>query len=530
MDLLNLGYEARKTGLRARDGVARDKYDMEDLDEFFADSTWDPPSKTTSVHISRSTSRSPLATPTPKQPSLSNFTKRTLGVPRLRIQQKRLEDSETAELSNTPHRSEEWPNKTSKEPYIDDETNEPDADNFDLDEVQPFDPELRSNDSTGHQSFDTEARNSPRPLSISRKEGGKEAQTDTEGNNVPEERMDDELVHVDSKSDLAKDIPSTPSSEEKVMFKSNVSPAKRQLVLENLYENASEASEPEYHQTFDTDVSLESDSFSDLDANDEPSQTQGDDTLEGDNFSLQRSKELLLLPSPPPEGLRRSRRIRCKPLAFWRNERIIYSRANESEIDDYDNTLVNDIHKVPLQEIKEIVKVPEPNLHQSKRRKKNENRGKKLKQKAESKSSQEPEWFKEGKIEAQVFHDDESTSVECIAWAPDGGIFSKAVDDSKGDSAEDFQVAPLFDSENNEMAAGLLNLPANGFKSLRSTKDSTFIFYVSEGTVEVELNQSKFVAIQGCSFKVPKLNIYSLKNKSSDKVRLFFVQCNSMLL
>ena len=67
------------------------------------------------------------------------------------------------------------------------------------------------------------------------------------------------------------------------------------------------------------------------------------------------------LPSPPPDnpnGLRRSKRTRIKPLAFWRNERIIYSKDLDYD-DEQDTTLARDIHNIPLQLIKEVVHIPD---------------------------------------------------------------------------------------------------------------------------------------------------------------------------
>ncbi|KAF7999488.1 hypothetical protein HF325_006164 [Metschnikowia pulcherrima] len=40
MDLMRLGYQSRKTGLKRKQNVAKDIHDMEDIDEFFSEAGW----------------------------------------------------------------------------------------------------------------------------------------------------------------------------------------------------------------------------------------------------------------------------------------------------------------------------------------------------------------------------------------------------------------------------------------------------------------------------------------------------------
>ena len=281
--------------------------------------------------------------------------------------------------------------------------------------------------------------------------------------------------------------------------------------------------------------------------------SDGDDTFDSDFNDTQPSQstqstykssqpnEVIVqpspLPSPPPEGLRRSKRTKIAPLAYWRNERIVYSRANEAN-GDPDSTLISDIRKVPLQEIREVVHIPEPQKKKIPARRgrppKNgtATRGRKPKPKPETYDYESDpeiegsEWFKKKSLEAEVFLSEDTKVERVVAWTPDGGEFQQPPPSNKGlQVVENFKVAPLFDADSDMIAAGLLEFPVEGFKSLRTAGESLFIFHVAKGLVEVTLNSEKFVVTRGCSFEVPKLNIYSLKNIGQVTARLFFVQC-----
>ncbi|EEB08084.2 hypothetical protein SJAG_03217 [Schizosaccharomyces japonicus yFS275] len=87
----------------------------------------------------------------------------------------------------------------------------------------------------------------------------------------------------------------------------------------------------------------------------------------------------------PPNGLRRSRRTRMAPLAFWRNERVVYELHKSQD------------QKLALPEVKQIIRVdeePRPSLSQSKKsRKKTIRKSTKAPGKKRSRSaSQTPEY------------------------------------------------------------------------------------------------------------------------------------------
>lgn len=525
MDLLNLGYEARKTGLRAREGLSRDKYDMEDLDEFFADTTWDEPQTLLHPHINYKSLKTELNTKAIDSSTQVNKKesqpKKTLGIARMKRTPESVHNNETSlneddeKLGNA-----KWMVKRKQKPPAANELKPEQS----IDFLDDFDVETQSNEGLSKHL------NEPIAYLFSANENGSKEP-------VEDDHYQASDIISQSKLALSMSLNSNaPVSSLNASMLNLGGNQRKQLSTTNdeytISQEYPSANDFRDEVLIRPDVYSESDSLSDVDYRETQTANLGNERASINRFSQEEKNLVSLLPSPPPEGLRRSKRMRCKPLAYWRNERIIYSRSDDFADEYNNNTLLSDVHKIPLQEIKEVVKVPEPTPDKQtrKRKRKSGSHPNKTSNKLKNQDSgkyTEPEWFNDGKIEAQVFLDDEKLATECIAWAPDGGAFTKPVADPKSDLAEEFEVAPLFDSNSHDIAAGLLHLPPRGFKSLRSARDSTFIFYLAEGNLEVELNQSKFIVSKGCSFKVPRLNIYSLKNRASERARLFFVQYNS---
>jgi len=246
------------------------------------------------------------------------------------------------------------------------------------------------------------------------------------------------------------------------------------------------------------------------------------------------------LPSPPPDGLRRSKRTRIAPLAFWRNERIVYTRAADEE--DADTTLASDIKNIPLQEIEAVVHIPETNKQTSTTTNKKRSGLKlritppKLKKSLPKQVAYDyesdpeingSEWFKDKSLKLRVFEGPNDDKVErSIAWAPNEGDFENPPNTGE---IENFKVAALFGNDRDFTAGGLIEFPYGGFKSLRNSADSVYIFHVVNGLIEVTLNEDKFVVTRGCSFHVPRANTFAFKNLGQDTSKLFFVQSKKVI-
>ncbi|PVH23343.1 hypothetical protein CXQ85_003077 [Candidozyma haemuli] len=231
--------------------------------------------------------------------------------------------------------------------------------------------------------------------------------------------------------------------------------------------------------TSDQDLGNDSQGGKDDDSSgDEDFEFPNDEFLDDEQTGVTSS-----LPSPPPESrkLRRSKRTRVKPLDYWRNERIIYSRADEDYSHDKETTLINDLKKIPLQEIDQIIHVEDP-IKNHKKRKASRKHVKRKQTVTSDGEDYNPEWFSEGAKMIDVFMKDESVARQEVAWAPDGVPFEETRE-QEGGMAELFQAAPLYRSPTGSISTGLIDMPLNGFKSLRSANDMICIFHVSEGRI-----------------------------------------------
>ncbi|EGW30620.1 uncharacterized protein SPAPADRAFT_143424 [Spathaspora passalidarum NRRL Y-27907] len=222
------------------------------------------------------------------------------------------------------------------------------------------------------------------------------------------------------------------------------------------------------------------------------------------------------LPSPPPDGLRRSKRTRIAPLAFWRNERIIYTRAGNV---DGDTTLVQDIRKIPLQEIKEVVHMPEVAPVEQRKKPKPKSKSPKTRSPKEySVDADVPgaEWFDDKYLTMSVNDENGNPKEENIAYTIDGGEVQ--------DTDENIKVTKLFDVDRDFCSTGVIEIPPEGLKSTKLTGSSLFIFHVISGLNQVTINKTTFLANSGCSFQIPYNNSYSITNIGETDSKLLFMQ------
>ncbi|GEQ66908.1 hypothetical protein JCM33374_g571 [Metschnikowia sp. JCM 33374] len=488
MNLMHLGVQSRKTGIKPKENLAKDRHDMEDIDEFFNESSWSM-SKLGTVAARRDV-----------KPRIESKPEKTLGIRR----QPSIKTPATSSVlynkksENTTRHINIANNSTN---LSEDRYAEIEASVF-----EDFDP------SFDNPPLNDEIKNWD--LSNSSSPKGKPSNRHSDKRNVS--------------SRLTKD-----GSPRQVH--ANVSKITKNMALKE--KRKALKSEADFNESLGNISSSSDESFSSV-TDSQDSKKNNSQSVQVHQTTQDYSQPVRSLPSPPPEGLRRSKRTKIAPLAYWRNERIVYTRARENSADP-DSTLIRDIRKVPLQEIVEVIHVPEkskqvPGDKSKRAKKKAHSRVSERKSESTSRTfdyESDPEiegseWFKQKCLESEVFENDEKMTSRTIAWAPSGGNFQSPPVPKDGSSAtENFQVASLFDQDSNVFAAGLLDFPVEGFKSLRTTGESSFVFHVAKGLIEVTLNSNKFVVTRGCSFEIPKYNIYSFKNLGNGAARLFFVQC-----
>lgn len=546
MDLLKLGSQARKTGLKPRSNIAKDKYDMEDLDEFFEDTTWSESKRKTDLPRDSTRSlqskRSTLADVVPNK-------RKTLGLGRIRVNNRNERGlpllTSTAEI-NVKDSTENNKNE-SRQDYPD----FADLNDFDVDEVREYnesfddqnqisDNGVKSSDGDPFQPDIAQGEDSDHVAA----ENPDKAHIDDESSSRHELLNDDILQDVNKDMSLSpipllslKDRNETLDGQEIYTVTENPKKSKGTFTKNMALSLTTKRKRPRIYETDEGEQgsandqdNLSSDSADVFDSDFLESQvSQGSLNKPTQTGAYHNSP----LPSPPPEGLRRSKRTKIAPLAYWRNERIVYSRAQTSTTNP-DNTLISDIRKVPLQEIREVVHIPE-----SVRKKTASKPGRPPKNASTAARGRKPkarpvdydyesdpeiegsEWFRNKLIETEVFDSEVSRVKRVVAWSPDGGDF-------KSGQLElgNFKIATLFDSDSGAVGAGLLEFPIDGFKASQTTGNSMFIFHVAKGLVKVTLSSDTFIVTRGCSFEIPKKNTYDFKNIGRSAARLFFVQCH----
>ncbi|VEU22511.1 DEKNAAC103376 [Brettanomyces naardenensis] len=269
---------------------------------------------------------------------------------------------------------------------------------------------------------------------------------------------------------------------------------------------------------------------------------------------------------PVEKSLRHSTRKRVKPLAWWRNEHVVYQMKKE--------------HGAYVMEVKDVVH--RPDLSQTpkrrlatggKRRTSIQNNGEtpsrkrgrppKAKEVVETPNvepetvsepvtdvqslrtsrspkktdipAEEPQinlagsqWLADKALTIPVFEGPGSeTQIErTVAWAPNQGKNITIIRNND----EYFKVRTLFDQDAEFSGAGIIELPVNSRKAVKSNEDTYFIFYVIDGLLEVSLSHNVFVVSKGCSFEIPMGNFYQFESKGKTPVKLFFVQSKYVVI
>lgn len=115
------------------------------------------------------------------------------------------------------------------------------------------------------------------------------------------------------------------------------------------------------------------------------------------------------------------------------------------------------------------------------------------------------DWLAAGYFKSNFYDANDLHEENIVALAESGLKFSAA--ESLSDN---YRVAPLF--HDGQVSSEMIELPPDGFKILRSTRQCFFMFHCIRGAAEVTLNSDRFLVTAGCTFQVPRFNVYSLRN------------------
>ncbi|KAG9318735.1 Mif2/CENP-C like-domain-containing protein [Chiua virens] len=216
----------------------------------------------------------------------------------------------------------------------------------------------------------------------------------------------------------------------------------------------------------------------------------------------ERKKRVVQTPverSPTPDGVRRGRRHRFKPLDWWRQEKVVYGRR------DPDGAIL-----VP--QIKEIIRIPQEPIRPlgkvgSKRKRGAVARGK-------SKGEDTPFNSEEGW--------DENTPTNATV------IDYNTQTEVSRPGRKQRLVLPK-DFWGGRVHCGWTNTHSSGSqKPSKSTKDNTYVFYVIQGAVSVFIHETSFIITTGGMFLVPRGNTYYIQNIAERDAKLFFTQARML--
>ncbi|OAX41543.1 hypothetical protein K503DRAFT_767558 [Rhizopogon vinicolor AM-OR11-026] len=213
--------------------------------------------------------------------------------------------------------------------------------------------------------------------------------------------------------------------------------------------------------------------------------------------------------SPAPDGVRRSRRYKYKPLEYWRQEKVVYGRPESG------------LALVP--QIKEIVRIPqEPPKPLGKAAKKRKRAGSE-RAKSSNPQSYDPE---------KGWDDNTPENGVVIDWVTQEPVSRRIVYtakkvDPKAAAGGEWFFQKVF-GEGDYIAGGILRIPPTGRKPSKGTKDNTYVFYVIEGAVAAVIHGTQYTVATGGMFIVPRGNTYYIENVSDRDARIFFTQARQM--
>ncbi|OCK74530.1 hypothetical protein K432DRAFT_386757 [Lepidopterella palustris CBS 459.81] len=218
-----------------------------------------------------------------------------------------------------------------------------------------------------------------------------------------------------------------------------------------------------------------------------------------------RSLQILRQGTPmDDEGVRttRSGRSSVKPVDWWKNERIKYDYLGNKEA---------------VVRAEDVVKEQRAPRKTSKRK-----RGMSIVREEEEEEELE-EWEENpGFVVGHVNRWDETIGVASRDEEEQEIAWSNSKIDVREVQGGNFGYGKVV--SNDFFGAGLVDLPAGGFKRLKNSRRMQMVFCVLSGGVEVVVGESKFTIHNGGIWQVPRGNSYSIENKSQKPARIFFAQ------
>ncbi|KAF9138405.1 hypothetical protein BG015_002394 [Linnemannia schmuckeri] len=260
-------------------------------------------------------------------------------------------------------------------------------------------------------------------------------------------------------------------------------------------------------------------------------------------------QEVPIVPEQNAEetGVRRSSRTKVAPLKFWMNEKVVYGKSSEGPV-------IKSVIRAPSEEPQEKRKrmpVKPQRTAEKKEKEKGKEKGKekvkmKEKQKVEKKNAREDseesgqEHAPEEDIDDSMdmdedqaetrkgLHEDPKVTADILVFGSDDVV---SQDIAESDSSILFRNVQSGEYQLHRgledpgyVVTGTMKIKPNGRKPVNSGTNTSMVFYVIKGLVQVKVHESEFVVSTGGRFLVPRGNTYSILNVSTKESTLFFVQ------
>ncbi|XP_067677496.1 serine-rich adhesin for platelets-like [Haliotis asinina] len=232
-------------------------------------------------------------------------------------------------------------------------------------------------------------------------------------------------------------------------------------------------------------------------------------------------KSKIIYPQPAPEGLRRSNRVRLKPIEWFKNEHVIYERRKSG-------TFVIAGVK-PSKESEYLAAEAEKRKRRVARMKKTkETKSSKLsRNKLLAKANLSVHTVLSPTLDYTVSSDipvmnpetQEEVLVDCVAPV-DGSLYVGPSGDSPCEG-DPYIICHAIQQP--AFTVGHLLICPLGEKPTQALEDNTLIFTIVHGKLSVTIHRGSTVLEAGDQFFVPRGNTYSLKNLRNEEAKLSFV-------
>jgi len=237
------------------------------------------------------------------------------------------------------------------------------------------------------------------------------------------------------------------------------------------------------------------------------------------NVTVEKPSKIIL-PEPNPNGLRRSKRTRFKPLKYWKNERIEFAADPETKELVVLGANREGVPTPLLRRSKQLTPGPKTPAYLKKKKKRTTKVSKKRAVKQEAPVVL-PEDFEENVDSQAIFR-----------VRKDGAMHKEKKDAIRRKGSNTFRALPCegeiapkacgtFDDD--AFVSGVVRLDPGSEKDLESVRGCTQVFYVieaQEGSVEFQIGKKKgdnlpYLLSAGDHFVVWPHNSYSFKNHST---------------